>query len=191
MENLKLHDQAINRNPSSERIYSLDVSKTKRKEPPSQKKRRTFKKIKRRLIATRRMAKSHFRRGMPKLKFPKPSLPASGSLFLLALFVFSFMCYLLGVDPSLIPFTLVFTIVISMILLEEKQRDMVIEKVFPQTAVNFFRWIWACISCPKKKNEEDSYSKIEISNEDEGPYQNIQMQHQIINDELEHPLLCI
>ena len=70
------------------------------------------------------------------------------------------MCYLLGVDPTYIPFTLVFTFVMTMILLEEKQRDLLIEKIFPQFAINFFRWIWAFVSSPTKKKIESEFDNV-------------------------------
>ena len=192
MENLKTHTKALSRNSSEEKIYSLDIKKKEPIEIQSQKKRRTFKKIRRRLFATRRLAKNHMRK--PKIKFGRASLPDSSVLFFLSLVVFSFMCYLLGIDPSLIPFTLVFTLVVSMIFLEEKQRDLLIDKIFPSSAINFFRWVWAFVSSSSDKknspNIKKNYNHIEyISNED--PYQTIQIQHQIITDELEHPLLCI
>ena len=162
MEHLKLHDKAIHRSSSEDKICLLDIPETQRREPPVQKKRKRFRKLlKRRLFATRRMTKNHFRKGLriPKIKFkfPKPSLPGGGALFLLAIFIFSFMCYLLGVDPTYIPFTLVFTFVMTMILLEEKQRDLLIEKIFPQFAINFFRWIWAFVCSPTKKKNENEF----------------------------------
>lgn len=192
MENLKTHTKTLSRSLSEDKIYRLDIKKKEPTEIQSQKKRRTFKKIRRRLFASRRRTKNHMRKN--KIKFGRASIPDSSVLFFLSLMIFSFMCYLLGIDPSLIPFTLVFTLVVTMFFLEEKQRDLLIEKIFPSSAINFFRWVWAFVSSSSDKknnpNINNNYNNIEdISHED--PYQKIHIQHQIINDELEHPLLCI
>ena len=194
MEPSQLPDKAINRSSSEDKICLLDIPETQRREPPVQKKRKRFRKLlKRRLFATRRMTKNHFRKGLriPKIKFkfPKPSLPGGGALFLLAIFIFSFMCYLLGVDPTYIPFTLVFTFVMTMILLEEKQRDLLIEKIFPQFAINFFRWIWAFVCSPTKKKNENEFEYDNVNEDKQHNY--IQMQHHIKTDDLEYPILCL
>lgn len=98
------------------------------------------------------------------LTSPNPSF-----LIFLSMGAFCFMCYLLGLDPSLIPFTLLFMVLITLCLLDDKQRTLVLQSVMPKFVLNWCSCLWDTLSRkkqvakPKKEihNITDDHNDIE------------------------------
>ena len=102
------------------------------------------------------------------LSSPNPSF-----LIFLSMAAFCFMCYLLGLDPSLIPFTLLFMVLITLCLLEDKQRNLVLQSVVPKWVLNVCSCIWDTFSRKKQT--------VNIKNE----VRNITDDHSNSNDDIE------
>lgn len=84
------------------------------------------------------------------------SSPKMSSLIILSMGAFCFMCYLLGLDPTLIPITLVFMILVTLSLLEGNQRSVVVQSMIPDFIINFCLYVMNIFSSKKTNAKSNS-----------------------------------
>jgi hypothetical protein len=136
------------------------VSKTRKIRPGksiSSLKRRLFRKCQR---VCGNKAKKGKRAFKSMLSIPHPS-----SLIIVSMGAFCLMCYLLGLDPSLIPFTLLFMILVTLFLLDDNQRNFLMKSIVPGFVMNFCLYIYNIFSS-KKTVDKPNKSRNNIDNND-------------------------